>query len=270
MKQKLITLFFIFSILMPFHSLLADQQLSFKDIFIDSELAIDENDTLNKEQTFRKVKKICKLCVGCLAVTDRLFVNAIDYSNLSTLAGALANTGLIAATGPTGATGATGAGLPGSTGPTGATGSLASAYGFFYFLRPSNAAVGAGTAFIFPVDGVVPVGITRDPGSPDSDFVLATAGIYQIIWQANISYPNQIEMAVGINGIEQPNSRILGSLNGQTPTNNQLFGNIIINADAGDIVTIRAATNNVSPITNPTLIGGNQSYAGTLTIIQIA
>lgn len=194
MKQKSITLFFIFSLLMPLHNLLADQQLSITDIFTDSDLAINENDTFNQEQPFRKVKKICKLCVGCLAVTDRLFVNAIDYSNLSTLAGALANTGLIAATGATGPTGINGApgatgatGIAGVTGSTGATGT--NSIGIDYLFTYTNGTPNHSVPFLYEPIVLGNFGPANGWTTPDNiNFICPAAGVYEIAYTAQVQH----------------------------------------------------------------------------------
>jgi hypothetical protein len=63
------------------------------------------------------VKKICKLAVRCLSVQGKFFVNGVDFSVLTALAGA------IGATGPAGVQGIAGVlGAVGAAGPAGAAG----------------------------------------------------------------------------------------------------------------------------------------------------
>jgi len=186
-------------------------------------------------------------------------------------------TGVTGATGPTGATGATGS--TGATGPTGTTGSTgatgitgatgvggALAYGFFYFSQGTDnpAPIAASAKVNFPNDGITASGITRLASDPNTDFVLTNTGIYEIIWQASTTHSVEEQMSVWINGVELANSVVGGAT-----STTQFFGNIFINATAGDIVTIRGASGNPAAITMTPGVGGLLPYAGSLTIKRI-
>jgi collagen triple helix repeat protein len=74
----------------------------------------------------KKVEKICKLLVGCLAVNSclsvsgSLFVNGVNFSNLTTIAGAIGAAGLAGPPGPQGPSGPQGTqGIQGPQGPIG-------------------------------------------------------------------------------------------------------------------------------------------------------
>jgi hypothetical protein len=111
------------------------------------------------------------------------------------LTGPIGATGL---TGPIGATGLTGPiGATGLTGPIGVTGLTGQSGIFiaadFYLITPSPT-IAPGTAINFPIDG--PIFGSDIIRIDDSQFNLVSIGIYQVFFQASITEPGQLSVAL--------------------------------------------------------------------------
>ncbi|MDR3550514.1 MAG: hypothetical protein P4L31_03815 [Candidatus Babeliales bacterium] len=163
MQKKLITLLFLFSVLAPLHSMRADEPTQAHPDF--NELFSNIDDEKDDELT-RKIKKICKLCVGCLA-TDRLFVRGCEITCNS---------------------------LRGATGPQGPA--LVLEYGYFYNLTTRFINVGAD--ILLDSNGPHSTGVTHTPGT--AEITVNTPGVYAISYSALAVNLNQI--AIDINGTE--------------------------------------------------------------------
>ncbi|MDR3550515.1 MAG: collagen-like protein [Candidatus Babeliales bacterium] len=167
----------------------------------------------------RKVKKICKLCVGCLAVTGHLFVNGVEIipgtvggtgplgetgptgptgapggstgptgatgvgaTGPTGITGTTGATGSAGATGPTGTTGPTGATGAGATGATGATGTPGPSLGYAYACNTAAQVVAAGGNVTFNLSASPSSGITP-PAPAGNSFTILTSGVYRIQYQ---------------------------------------------------------------------------------------
>jgi len=153
-------------------------------------------------------------------------------------------TGMSGATGPTGSQGSTGptgpTGPTGATGATGATGPACSqlSFAFFYGNAPSDysSSISGGSSLDFPHAGP-----TSGPGiirTSAGKFVLASLGVYEIFWQANIKQPAQL--VVKVNGVVQPQT-----LASRTSGNSQLINDVLIS-----ITAINSVIEIISPVGN--------------------
>jgi hypothetical protein len=148
------------------------------------------------------VKKICKLSVRCLSIQGSFYVNGVDFSVLTTLAGAIGATGpagaqgiagvigAIGATGPAGAAGIAGvigaigaAGAAGPVGPQGIPGipGVGGILGYTAACNSSDQTIIPDGYVTFDTVGVS-AGITP-PVIDGSTFTTVTAGVYYIQYQ---------------------------------------------------------------------------------------
>jgi hypothetical protein len=175
------------------------------------------------------VKKICKLSVKCLSVNGRFFVNGVDFSVLTALAGAIGATGPAGIQGIAGLVGAIGA--AGAAGPQGIPGipgiGGVLAYGYVYNVTPINP-VGIGVPFTFDSNGPLS-GVTH--AALSSNIVVTSAGTYSITFSVSGTNPGQIE--IFINGAPVP-STVYGSGAGTQQDN----GQVILALGAGDTITL--------------------------------
>jgi len=126
------------------------------------------------------------------------------YTGKTGLTGPTGLTGVTGLTGPIGVTGPIGpigliglTGLTGLNGPTGLTGPTGQSGIFsaadFYLITPSPT-IAPGTAINFSIDGpIFGPDITR---IDSSQFNLASIGIYQVFFQASITEPGQLSVAL--------------------------------------------------------------------------
>lgn len=179
-----------------------------------------------------KIKKIKNLSVSCLSVRGNLFVNGLDFSNLTTLATALCNTGMCAGQtgpqgppGPTGATGATGpTGATGTTGATGATGAtgpsgVVGAAEFTRIIQTPNDSVTPGTAFTIDtqVFNNAPSAIVSSAGAGGTVFTLTT-GVYVMDYEMSLGAAGSVAIYRGptIGTLSIDNNTIAGSTTATT------------------------------------------------------
>lgn len=167
-------------------------------------ISFDENGTEEQISTTRKIKKLCRLKVNCLAVTGRLFVKGVEYSDLDILVNALRAAGLSSGnTGPTGATGATGAtgplgGPTGPTGPIGATGA-SGATG----ITGATGATGA-TGSTGSTGATGPTGATGASGSTGATGPTGSVGITGVTGATGPTGPTGATGSTGMAGSSGP------------------------------------------------------------------
>jgi BclA C-terminal domain/Collagen triple helix repeat (20 copies) len=177
------------------------------------------------------------------------------------LTGAQGNTGAAGAQGPTGAAGAPGAtGAAGTTGATGAAGPPGtggiSQYAYVYNLTGQAIPIEAD----IPLDsnGVMTSGITHALGS--SGVHLVNAGVYKVTFSVSGTEPSQF--ALFLNG-----GLVSGSIYGSGAGTQQNTGFAIVNAGAGDVLTIRnhssAAAEGLA-----SSIGGTQANSNASIVIE--
>ncbi len=160
--------------------------------------------------------------------------------------GATGATG-IGTTGPTGATGTTGAtGPTGSTGPTGATGLPAGILDYAYIFNNSVQSVANGNSINFNTNGVMTAGISHTAGS--ANITLNASGTYAVFFVISVSRPSQF--AAFINGTARANTR-----RGTDGIDSSITSLALINAAAGDVLTIRNNSTGLT-VTLPATIGG--------------
>jgi len=262
------------------------------------------DDICEQHQMRSKSKKICRLCVRYLNVKGSLLVNGVDFSNVNTIAAAIAAAGLAGPTGatgatgatgpagafggPTGATGATGAtgstgstgpiGATGATGPTGATGGLAG-FGMFFGLTAGTGNGGptdyaatipvktaAGTGRVpFPRNGPAVGGIVR---IDSSSFTLPAIGTYEITFRVHTTEPGQLQLE--LNGADLPET-VAVNMN-PTAGGHPIIGNAVIATSAINAVlaVINPAGNSTALTVTPANGAQTHANAQSITITRIA
>ncbi|MFZ5953472.1 MAG: BclA C-terminal domain-containing protein [Candidatus Dependentiae bacterium] len=161
-------------------------------------------------------------------------------------------TGFTGAQGNKGNTGNTGAngitGLTGFTGPQGATGigEADQALAYIYSSGATSISGGSGftgsTAIPFDTNAVL-VGILHNPGS--TDIVIQRTGTYEITYNVNSAQINQL-------ALYQNSTFIAGSRYFSGSVSKQNNGSVIIQLNAGDVITLRNET--TPEIATPTII----------------
>ena len=138
------------------------------------------------------------------------------------------------------------------------TDKLAPVFGYFYLSG----------FFVIPAGGSVPFaqtgpasGIVRS-GINGTDFVLPDAGVYEITWQVPIAQAGALALA--LNGTELPET-VVGRDTGTT----QIVGNVLINASANSVLSVRAASGNSSALTTTLVVGGGSFVTGSLVVKRI-
>lgn len=160
--------------------------------------------------------------------------------------GALGVLGTTGNTGPAGATGLTG--FTGFTGPQGATGigEADQALAYIYSTGVTSISGGSGftgsTAIPFDTNAVL-VGILHNTGS--TDIVIQRTGTYEITYNINSAQTNQL-------GLYQNSTFIAGSRYFSGSVSKQNNGSVIIQLNAGDVITLRNET--TPDISTPTTI----------------
>jgi hypothetical protein len=182
-------------------------------------------------------------------------------------AGSLGPSGPAGSLGPSGPAGSLGpsgpAGSPGPTGPTGPSGILAFAE-FFALMTPDNAAtVAVGTAVSFPQSGPTDgsSGITRVIASP-SAFTLAATGTYSVSFQVSVTEAGQLALA--LNGTALPDTVV-----GRATGTSQIWASVLIQATAGDVLTVVNPAGNSTALTITPSAGGTHSVSATLVIRRL-
>ena len=171
------------------------------------------------------------------------------------------------ATGATGATGSSG-GPVGPTGATGAAGVGSGDYAFFYSVTPS-ASTAPGVAMAFPVTGPASGTITRSGPHPNTDFIIANAGVYEVSYQvSDTTGATQFELATGGFGVYTP---VAGTTMGRAVGATQINGRVFITATAGMILSVFNPAGNANNIVQTPPDGSETvQQAATLTIHRIA
>lgn len=160
--------------------------------------------------------------------------------------------------GATGASGATGA-----AGATGASGAVNFA-SFFALMPGDNAAtIAVGAAILFPQTG--PNGGPTPPTRLSaSTFNLPNVGVYEVTWQASVSEPGQLQVALGGAGL--PNTVV-----GRATGTNQISGStLIITGVINQVLSIINPAGNAAALTMTPIAGGTHSVSATLTIKQLS
>jgi hypothetical protein len=185
------------------------------------------------------------------------------------LQGPTGSTGLTGPAGPAGPAGAPGAagaagtagapGTPGTPGTPGAPGSAATK-GLAEYASVSNEAaqsVASGSNILFATNGVATSGITHVAAS--AEVHLTNAGVYRILFSASTLETNQISLM--LNGVA-----VTGGTFGSGGSQPQTMGQTIINAAAGDILTLKNDT--TGALTFPATIGGPATTENASIVIE--
>lgn len=175
--------------------------------------------------------------------------------------GAQGPTGTAGAQGPAGSVGAQGpvgpAGAVGAQGPAGPAGAVASRE-FAYVYNEGPAVVAIEADVPFDSNGVLSAGITHAPGGAGITFV--TAGTYEVTFTLSGVEPSQ--MALFLNG-----ASVAGAIYGSGAGTQPNTGQVIITADAGDVLTLRNHTS-AAAVTLQTLAGGTQVNVNASILIE--
>ncbi|MDX6697208.1 MAG: hypothetical protein QOE65_605 [Solirubrobacteraceae bacterium] len=169
--------------------------------------------------------------------------------------------GIDGADGTDGAPGTDGAqGPPGDTGPAGDAGppgaSGLTEYAYVYNLAAQTVPIEADVNF--DSNGVLTAGFTHAPGT--SQIQIVNAGDYRISYSVSGTEPSQF--AVYLNG-----SGVAGTVYGSGAGTQQSTGQAIIQAGAGDVLTVRNHTSSAA-VGLATPIGGTQANANASVVIE--
>jgi hypothetical protein len=137
------------------------------------------------------------------------------------------------------------------------TDKLAPVYGYFYNTSvPATIPAGGSVPFAQtgPVNGIFSFG-------GGTNFVLPDSGVYEVTWQLNVNEGGALALA--LNGTELPQT-VVGRYTGTT----QIVGNVLINANANDVLNVRAASGNPSALTISASVYTN-AVTGSLVIKRI-
>ena len=138
------------------------------------------------------------------------------------------------------------------------TDKLAPVFGYFYLSAFPPIVIPAGGSVPFNQNGPAS-GIVRS-GVNGTDFVLPDAGVYEITWQVPINQAGALALA--LNGFERIETTV-----GRSTSTTQIVGNVLINANAADVLSVRASSFNFSALT--TDFAANPFVTGSLVIKRI-
>jgi hypothetical protein len=183
--------------------------------------------------------------------------------------GAATNTG---ATGPTGPTGVPGTATnTGSTGPTGASGASLE-FGSFFALIPGDTAVTAvaagtgvaqGTPMLLPQNGPTN-GIVR---SGADGYILPSAGIYSVSFQASVDEPGQLGLDLNPGGGPV---RITDSVAGRATGTSQIMNNLLITVVTPGSILRLINPSTATALTKTPIAGGTATVSAQLVIKRIS
>ena len=181
--------------------------------------------------------------------------NFVDLStNQAAIAGNKTFTGTLAGNG-SGLTNLNGANL---TAASVTTDKLAPVFGY-YSNGFGSFTLPAGSPIYFVASGPVS-GIFSSNGG--SNHTLPNTGVYEVAWQVTVIEGGALALA--LNGVQQP-ATVVGRNTGRT----QIVGHVLINANAGDVLSIRAATGNPTALTFLSNAVGTNSINCSLVIKRI-
>jgi hypothetical protein len=132
-------------------------------------------------------------------------------------------------------------------------------YALFFALMPgdNSATVAVGAAVQFPQNGPTSGVIAR---TGPSTFNLPNVGTYEVTWQASISEPGQLQLAIG--GVGLPNTVV-----GRATGTSQLVGSTIITTSVpNSVLSVINPVGNSTALTVTPIAGGTNSVSATLTI----
>jgi hypothetical protein len=164
--------------------------------------------------------------------------------------------------GPTGNTGATGSTGPrGAPGPAGTSGAIA--FADFFALMPSDNAgtVPVGSDVLFPQDG--PTSNSTITRLSPSQFVLSAVGTYQVMFQASVTEPGQLDLSV--NAVE-----LLYTVVGRATGTTQITGvSLVTTTLPNSLLTVRNPGSNSTALTLTPIAGGASPVSAHLVITQV-
>ena len=171
--------------------------------------------------------------------------------------------GPIGETGPAGPTGPQGpVGETGPIGPQGPAGGVLNYADFYALMPPDNAAtVAPGTDVSFPQDG--PNGGEGIARSGSSAFTLAEIGVYQVLFEVNVTEAGQLLLT--LNGADLEYT-VVGRATGAS----QIVGMAIVETTSvNSVLTVRNPAGNAAALTITPVAGGPRPVSAHLAIIQI-
>jgi len=170
--------------------------------------------------------------------------------------------GLAGPPGPPGNTGATGATGPrGPVGPPGTGGAIA--FADFFALMPgdNSGTVTVGSDVLFPQDG--PSSNSSITRLSPSQFILSAVGTYQVMFQASVTEPGQLDLSV--NAVE-----LLSTVVGRATGTSQITGmSLVTTTLPNSLLTVRNPGSNSTALTLTTTAGGASPVSAHLVITQV-
>lgn len=297
MKNRIVTLFFALSLLLPTYKVCADEEVSNTCVHMNQEVCdladlADDAGEATTRSCGNKSKKFCKLCVCSLAVAGNAAINgALAVGGNEAIGGALAVAGDEAvqgnlAVGGTITTGTcvltcTPTGLvittPAGSVTIGSTSTIASAQ--YVQLGSQPATVAAGQPFTFTTDVLTTPGIIKQVAGIYGSFVasgtvfqLVNPGRYEVNYQTNYPTPSGVDLytSPSLNGVYLP---LPYTMIGKdvTDTGGQVSGSVIIQTTtANSFLSVNAAAGNSSAIGVPPNSSTTNQSATTVSIKQIS
>jgi|ERR1700690_191647 len=134
----------------------------------------------------------------------------------------------------------------------------------FFALMPgdNSATVAVGAPVEFPQTG--PASATPIVTRVDNfSFTLLNTGTYAVSWQVSVTEAGQLQLAIGGAGLPD-------TVTGRATGTDQISGNTIITATAGQVLSLINPAGNSTALTITPTAGGTHSVSATLNIRQIA
>ena len=150
----------------------------------------------------------------------------------------------------------------GPIGPVGPEGAPAPAqYAEFYSLTPPDnpATVPPGDAVSFPNDGPSAGGLVR---SSDSTFVVPQTGTYRIAFSVPVTEAGQLQL-------ERNDIPLAYTVVGRATGTSPIAGESLVEADAGDVISVINPPGNSTALTITPLAGGTEPVSASLIIEQL-
>jgi hypothetical protein len=127
------------------------------------------------------------------------------------------------------------------------------------------ATVAVGAPVLFPQTGPADGSSAIARVSATSAFTLAAAGIYSVSFQVSVTEPGQLELA--LNGIS---GALPATVVGRATGTSQIWASVLIQAAAGDVLTVVNPAGNSTALTITPLAGGTHSVSATLVIRRLS
>jgi hypothetical protein len=194
-------------------------------------------------------------------------IGAAGPQGAAGIAGALGAIGAAGQAGPAGPAGVAGAigavGVAGATGAVGSAGApgipgIGGILGYAYIYSTSGQTVAIEADIPFDTNGLLTADVTHAPGT--SQIRIISAGVYVVTFSVSGVEPGQFALF-------QNGALVAGSVYGSGAGTQQNSGQVIVNAGAGDVLTVRNHSS-AAAVTLQTLAGGTQANVNASILLE--